>query len=170
MSAPFVITYRSSYSSLIPACAALVAAKRWPANITRWELEDSVFRGGGMALSVELPEHADIRAEFFDIKDQIAAIDAQREADAAAEAARIAALPPPVPFSVTPWQIRRALNQLGLRSTVEAAVAANQEAKDAWEYALEIRRDNELLTGMAEALSMSSEQLDDLFKLAATFP
>jgi len=76
----------------------------------------------------------------------------------------------PVPQSVSPWQMRRALNQLGLRAMVEAAVAAgDQDARDGWDYALEIRRDNPLLAGMASALGMTNAQLDDLFRLAASF-
>jgi hypothetical protein len=88
----------------------------------------------------------------------------------------VAAQPPPaeptpeVPHSVTPWQMRRALNQLGLRATVEAAVAgADQDTKDGWEFALEIRRDNPLIAGMAAGLGLTSGQIDDLFRLAATF-
>lgn len=78
--------------------------------------------------------------------------------------------PDPIPASVTPWQMRRALNQLGLRAAVEAAVAsADQDTKDGWDYALEIRRDNPLIAGMGAALGMTEAQLDDLFRLAATF-
>lgn len=81
--------------------------------------------------------------------------------------------PPPapaVPTSVSPWQMRRALNQLGLRSTVEAAVAAaDQDTKDGWEFATEFRRDNALLLGMAASLNMADQDLDDLFTLAASF-
>ncbi len=76
----------------------------------------------------------------------------------------------PVPQSVTPWQMRRALNQLGLRAMVEAAVAAgDQDARDGWEFALELRRDNLLMASMAQALGMTDVQLDDLFRLAASF-
>lgn len=88
-------------------------------------------------------------------------------------AAEQAAPPPPAPelvVSVTPLQMRRALNHTGLRSSVEAAVAgADQDTKDAWEFASEIRRDNSLLLGMATQLGMTEQQLDDLFALAATF-
>lgn len=81
--------------------------------------------------------------------------------------------PPPaptVPHSVSPWQMRRALNQLGLRATVEAAVAvADQDTKDGWEFATEFRRDNALLGAMATNLNMSEQDLDDLFTLAASF-
>ncbi len=80
----------------------------------------------------------------------------------------VAAMPVPVPQTVTPWQMRKALNAAGLRATVEAAVsAADQDTKDGWEYASEIRRDNALLNSMAAALNMTSEQLDDLFRTAS---
>lgn len=75
-----------------------------------------------------------------------------------------------VPSAVSPWQMRRALNQLGLRATVEAAVAvADQDTKDGWEFATEFRRDNALLGAMAANLNMSEQDLDDLFTLAASF-
>jgi len=74
-----------------------------------------------------------------------------------------------VPDRVTPRQIRLALNASGLRPTVESAVAAgNQDLKDWWEYALDIERNNALIVSMSEQLGMTSEQVDDLFKLAAT--
>ena len=77
---------------------------------------------------------------------------------------------PQIPDAVTPLQMRRALNAAGLRAAVEAAVAASdQDVKDAWEFALEIRRDNPLLTAMAAALSMTEEQVNDLFLQAASF-
>lgn len=77
--------------------------------------------------------------------------------------------PPPVPQAVTPLQARRAINAAGLRASIEAAIAAaDQDAKDAWEYATEIRRDNALIASMAGALGLTSAQIDDLFRDAAT--
>lgn len=76
--------------------------------------------------------------------------------------------PPSVPESVSPRQIRRALNATGLRTLVEQAVANSpQDIRDEWEYALEVRRDYPLLNTMAEQLGMTSEQLDGLFIAAA---
>jgi hypothetical protein len=75
----------------------------------------------------------------------------------------------PVPVEVTPWQMRRALNAAGLRATVEAAVSAqDQDTRDGWEFATTIRRDNALINAMAPALSLTSEQVDDLFRAAAS--
>lgn len=70
---------------------------------------------------------------------------------------------------VTPRQIRLALTAAGLREAVEGAVAAgSQDLKDTWEFSTEIQRDNPLLVQMGTALGKTSEDLDNLFKLAAS--
>lgn len=75
-----------------------------------------------------------------------------------------------VPESVTPWQMLCALNQVGLRASVEAAVAAaDQNTKDAWNRATRFPRNSPLLAGVATSAGMTDAQLDDLFRLAATF-
>jgi hypothetical protein len=74
-----------------------------------------------------------------------------------------------MPAPVTPLQMRRALRALNLRESVEsAAQAAGPEVMDAWDYALEVRRDNPLLVGMAAQLGITDDQLDALFSLAST--
>lgn len=78
--------------------------------------------------------------------------------------------PTPPPSPVTPLQIRRALNASGMRGMVEAAlVAAPQDAKDAWEFATEIKRDDATLNAMAADLGMTPTQIDGLFTLAASY-
>lgn len=78
--------------------------------------------------------------------------------------------PTPPPSPVTPLQIRRALNASGMRNMVEAALAsAPQDARDAWDYATEVRREDATLNFMAAALGMTPTQIDELFSLAATF-
>jgi hypothetical protein len=73
-------------------------------------------------------------------------------------------------ISVTPLQMRRALNASNLRDAVEAAVAAApQDVRDAWEFATEIRRNDALLISLATALGKSDADLDILFQLAASF-
>lgn len=76
--------------------------------------------------------------------------------------------PPPAPVpTVTPWQIRKALNAAGLRTAVEAAVAAaDQTTKDAWEFAQEFRRDNPLIAAVAVTMGKTEQEIDDLFTLA----
>jgi hypothetical protein len=76
--------------------------------------------------------------------------------------------PAPVPQVITPWQLRKALNQTGLRALVETAVSqADQNTRDGWEFATEFRRDDPMLNAMAAALGMTAEQLDGLFQLAS---
>lgn len=75
----------------------------------------------------------------------------------------------PVPKSVSPNQIRRALTRSGLRTLVEAAVAAgDQDLKDWWEFAAPVERDHPLVVAMAADLGVSDTQLDDLFILAGS--
>lgn len=72
-------------------------------------------------------------------------------------------------LSVSPLQIRRALRQAGLFEAVSAFVAsADDDVRDAWEYAVQIDRTDPLIVGAAEALGVTDAQVDDLFRLAAT--
>jgi hypothetical protein len=78
------------------------------------------------------------------------------------------ASPAPVPETVTPLQARRALRAAGLLATVEALMAsAPEEAREAWEYAVEIRRDDATLAALAAQIGLTAPQLDDLFRDAA---
>ena len=71
--------------------------------------------------------------------------------------------------AVSPWQIRKALNQAGLRAAVEAAVAqGSQEVKDGWEVATEFRRTDPLVEQLGAALGKTAAELDAIFQLAAT--
>lgn len=89
----------------------------------------------------------------------------EEEIAAKVEAARVAA----IPSSVSPRQIRQALTASGLRSSVEAAVAAgDQDIKDWWEYSTTFDRVNPQVTAMAQALNVTERQLDDLWTLAAS--
>jgi len=77
--------------------------------------------------------------------------------------------PPPVPQSVTPLQMRKALRQLGLKATVDAYVATlDEESAEEWEYALAIERTNPQIGKAVTAMGWTTEQTDDLFRLAAS--
>lgn len=66
------------------------------------------------------------------------------------------------------WQVRKVLTQFNLRSQVESAInLADQNTKDAWQFANEFGRDNALLNAMANALGMSAAQLDKMFEVGA---
>jgi len=73
-------------------------------------------------------------------------------------------VPPVAPIS--PRQIRQALTRAGLRTAVEAAVAAgDQDLKDWYEFSTAFERLNPQVVAMGEALSVSPASLDDLWTL-----
>jgi hypothetical protein len=74
-----------------------------------------------------------------------------------------------VPTSVSPRQIRQALTRVGLRVSVETAVAAgDKDLKDWWEFATEFQRNNQHVVDMGAALGVSELQLDELFTLSGS--
>ncbi len=78
----------------------------------------------------------------------------------------------PVPEVVTMRQARLALLGAGLLAQVNTAVASmpgttGGAARIEWEYAQEVRRDSPLVAALSDALGMSEETLDNLFKAAA---
>lgn len=76
---------------------------------------------------------------------------------------------PPVPASVTRRQFKQGLTRIGLRSAVEAAMAAaDQDTKDWWADSLNFERSNPVMNGMAVALGKTPADIDNLFRLAAT--
>jgi hypothetical protein len=78
--------------------------------------------------------------------------------------------PIPVPASVSPLQMRRALRTLGLKDSVDWLVSTlDQEGQESWEYAIEIQRNDTLIRGAAAALGKTEEDIDNLFRLAATY-
>lgn len=77
--------------------------------------------------------------------------------------------PVPVPVSVTPRQLFRALDQMGLLAAVLTWVAsADQPTKIDFEKATEYRRDHPMWGVGAAALGKTSADIDALFTLAAT--
>jgi hypothetical protein len=78
-------------------------------------------------------------------------------------------LPNVVPQSVSPLQFRKALNQMNMRTMIEDYVnTLDADSKDAWEYAISFERNNPIIASAAEALDKTTEEVDDLFRLAST--
>jgi len=74
------------------------------------------------------------------------------------------------PLTVTPRQARLALNQQGLLSQVNAAVAAaGGPTQITWEYASQITRTDPLIAAIGAQLGLNDAQIDALFALAQTF-
>lgn len=86
-------------------------------------------------------------------------------------------LPPPqvpavVPAAISMRQARLALLQAGLLATVNSTIAgmagtAGESARIEWEYATEVRRDNQLVAALAPTLTLTDAQIDALFVAAA---
>lgn len=76
---------------------------------------------------------------------------------------------PPVPQSVSPADFCIALDQMGLLDEVEAYVATlPRAAQIKWQRAASIDRDNPLIAAAAQSENWSVEQVDEVFRLAAS--
>jgi len=82
---------------------------------------------------------------------------------------------PPVPVitSVTMRQARLALLQQGLLTQVNNAVASmsgdqGDAARIEWEFSNTVERNRPFVQALAASLGLTSQQIDDLFTLAAT--
>jgi hypothetical protein len=72
-------------------------------------------------------------------------------------------------MAVSPLQMRRALRAENLYNAITAYVEQQDaDTQDAWEYAVEIRRDDALIAAAAAALGKTDVEVDDLFRLAAS--
>jgi hypothetical protein len=127
-------------------------------NGTDWELKDDT-RGNWYKTTRELVE----------VTDLLTVIDATW----------VRTQPPVPPLTVeekrallaplSAWQIRKVLNQAGLRKQVEDAVlVADSDTQDAWHYASNFQRDDAILNSMAVTLGITATQLDGLFELGIT--
>lgn len=75
----------------------------------------------------------------------------------------------PVPASVSMFQARAVLWQMGMYEAVDQALqTAGGVNLLAWEYAVEVRRDSPLVSAMADQLSLTLEQVDEMFRTAST--
>jgi hypothetical protein len=77
-----------------------------------------------------------------------------------------------IPPMVSMRQARLALLQAGRLADVDAAIAAlpspaKEAAQIEWEYAIEVKRDSQLVTQLAPALGLDDAALDALFIAAA---
>lgn len=83
-------------------------------------------------------------------------------------------MPAPVaPAEVTMRQARLALLQAGKLAAVNAAVAAmpgaaGDTARIEWEFSSTVERHRPLVEALGASLGMTADQLDDLFRTAAT--
>lgn len=75
-----------------------------------------------------------------------------------------------VPQSITRLQAKIALSQTGLLEQIQGMMAglpSTDIQRLAWENALQFERDSAMVNGMAAAIGITQDQLDDLFIAAA---
>lgn len=71
-----------------------------------------------------------------------------------------------VPESITPVQLRKLLNLMNLRDTVETIIKSmGKDTQDIWEYSEQVQRNNPLVIAMGKQLGID---LDSMFITAAT--
>lgn len=74
----------------------------------------------------------------------------------------------PVPYEVRLWQARIILHEMGLLTRVEFLLENLEEplktrARNIWEYAGTVERDNGIVLQLAQAIPLTSAELDRLF-------
>lgn len=145
---------------------------RWPGepNVDPRRVE-ALLRDGVWTTS-DLQPYAVVVAVPFEIPDGMQTVGAERFEDVGGvphQVYNVEAIAPPVPDALTPLQARRALRAMDLKTSLDAYVATlPEEDQEAWEYAIEVRRDSPLVLAGAAHLGWSDQLVDDLFRLGAT--
>lgn len=77
---------------------------------------------------------------------------------------------PVIECSCSPWQIRKAFNELGIRDQVELLVKTSTDItiKDGWEFASEFKSDDPFVLSMGSILGKSREEICSLIAYAST--
>jgi hypothetical protein len=81
---------------------------------------------------------------------------------------------PPVPKSLSNWRVKAVLDMQGLTDTVDAAIAALPDGNEkivisrAWHGNGDVLRDSPTVASFMAILELTDEQVDDMFRLAAT--
>lgn len=76
-------------------------------------------------------------------------------------------IPEPIPKVITMRQARLQLLEVGLLDDVEASVALDRKSQIEWEYANEVYRESPLIESVKGALSLTDEQIDEMFMKAS---
>lgn len=87
--------------------------------------------------------------------------------------AAIASVQTPPPDEVLLWQFRTAVTLAGLKESVDSTIAGLPEpaktiATEKWEYGNTIRRNHPMIAQLSALLGLTSAQVDDVFKTAAS--
>jgi hypothetical protein len=74
---------------------------------------------------------------------------------------------PPVPPSASKLGLKRAFAELGMWEQVKAALAANEDAQEEWDLAIEIKRTDAIVQAFIVIFELTAEQVDQLLIRAA---
>lgn len=75
----------------------------------------------------------------------------------------------PVPIAVSPMRAKLALYKMGLYDQVETLIKSSPApVQIAWANAIEFRRDDPFVLQVGAALRLSSDEIDELFRVAFT--
>lgn len=120
-------------------------------------------------------QYADIPEDVIEVSDELysALIGKQIQAGEDGMPVEVTALPPGPPLSVTMRQARLALLHAEKLGMVEVAIASlpspeREAAQIDWEFAATVDRESATTALLAQAIGMGSDELDQLFMLAAT--
>jgi hypothetical protein len=130
-------------------------------------VENTLESGGKYRIKAIVSESESIIL-WFTVNPTQADVDAVIDNHLRQRAASSPAIELSEPLKCTPWQLRKALNQLGLRDAVEYAVANcnDQGIKDGWEFAIEFNRYDPFIVQFGTTLGKTADEMDALFALA----
>jgi hypothetical protein len=168
------ITPTSHLAPLIPACAAIAQARGYTGTADRYELEDTVLRGGGFAWDIG-SEAAPLHAEIARLTSEKAAADAAARAQA--ELDRIAAEAAYVPRAISNADLRRGLVAAGINPQLITDYLnqmpegqAKWTALADWEYSNYVERAHPMLDQLAPNFNLVPADIDAIFKSKPEYP
>jgi len=141
-------------------------------TVTNITAEGIHVDNGGIVVIAPLPERIELTEEG-NLPEGVELTEAEIDAALAYEPP---APPAPVPQEVGAGQIRAAMITTGiapdlatLNATFESFLAGNEIGLALWRHATSFKRDYPLIEAARIALGKTTEEVDDLFRLAATF-
>ncbi len=167
------ITPTSPLASLIPALAAIAEARGLAAGCEKFELEDTILRGGGYAWDIG-NDAASLHAQIDALLAAKAAADEAARVQAQADAAAAALLY--IPKAISNADLRRGLVERGVNPQLITDYlnalpdgAAKWMALSDWEYANYTLRAHPMLDQLAPAFGLTPADIDAIFKSKPEF-
>lgn len=130
------------------------------------DLEDEFLKNNNGYIKIDFDFVEDLDYYLYDEKNKTFVLIEKFEE--LKEQKRLAEVEPePIPKVITMRQARLQLLELGLLDDVEALVSLDRKSQIEWEYANEVYRQSLLIELVKEAISLTDEQIDDMFLSAS---